>query len=249
MSRKRARFNQDLVNSQFETQESQSEMPYASQSSTRKRRRASSSAIQPYRRVPRGLPSNRPGQRTIIPVCAQYDIALTADARYAFGFDMSGVSINGVAGTSGYNGMASIIAVYDMIRVKKVEFTILPAATGLDYNAQTVGTGATNIPYIFTAVDYNDNAQPNLAELLENPTVRAYSLNKVIKRTIYPRLEGSNGVIDVGNNYKNQFMKSTASSTQQWNGLKLVTDNVSVNWTYGQMRVHMKVFLECMQSK
>lgn len=200
-------------------------------------------------RVPRGISRYSPGQRTVIPLTANHTFSLTTDFLGAYAFDLNNVFFNGTGTPIGVDGLTEVRNVYDMMRVMKVEITVLPAANVLDYANQTVGTGATNIPYCYTAFDYNDNNTPTIAELMQNPTVRIDSFSKPIRRTLYPRLEGSNGIVDLGQNYKNIFQRSGASSTQAWYGFKIALDMNSVTWNYGLVRVVMKIFYECAQSK
>lgn len=215
----------------------------------RKRTRYASGSRYKWGTKPKSL-TNRtlPSQRTIIPLIADHTIDLTADPAFSYSFDTQGFYTNNGSARL-VQGLDHVRDVYDLMRVYKVEFTILPAATDLALNNQTLATGVTNIPYLYTAVDYNDPNTPTISEIRQNPTSKVALFNKVHRRTIYPRLEGGNGVIDVGNNSKNIFLRSTASSSQHWNGLKLYIDMENVVWTYGSGRVSMKIYYECMQSK
>lgn len=228
----------------FTTQESNSIMPYAKGI---KRGYSSTSAARPkrarYTKVARPLRTTG----AIIPITVDHDLDLTADPNIAFSFDTENYYYNGTQ--AAVAGAADIAAVYDNIRIQKVEFTILPSATGLDYSAQTLSTGSTNIPYVYHAIDYNDNNAPTIAGIRQLGSCRTDSLNKVIRRTLYPRLEGSNGVIDMSTNYRNLFVRSGAASTQRWNGFKLYADMRTVVWTYGTVRVSMKIFYECKSSR
>lgn len=213
----------------------------------RKRRRSSRSAVTPYRRVPRSIGSRNPGQRTVVALSGSRNFPLTADPTCALSFDMSGFYVNGTVNT--IQGLSELVAVYDMLRVMKVEVTLLPAANSLDLANQTITSGVTNIPYIYHAIDFNDETTPTLAELQQNPTTKIDRADRVIRRTFYPRVDGSNGIIDVGTNHKNLFMRSNASSTQKWFGFKWYGDMVFQTWTYGNITMNVKVFYECMQSK
>lgn len=212
---------------------------YASRSGTKRRAFVA--------RIPKRLAPGAGSNRVIIPLTISTQFDLTADPAYGYNFDTVAMYRNGSSLT--IPGAAEMATVFDLARIWKVEISILPAATGLDYSAQTVGSGATNIPYVYDAVDYNEGALPTREELEQNPTLHVNVFNKVIRRTIYPRLEGANGVIDVGTNVKNQFMKTGAVSTQKWNGWKFFMDMQSVVWTYGTGRITFKIFYECMQSK
>lgn len=210
----------------------------------RKRKRSVSSK---RTTVPRSLAPGSSGNSAIIPLTVDYAFDLTADLQKAFAWDTLQIYNNGVG--QSIPGAAEVATVFSMMRVHKVEITIVPAATGLDYSAQTLSTGATNIPYVYEGVDYDDGASPSLSELQQNPTCKAHSFNRLIKRTVYPRLEGSNGIIDVGVNRRNIFMKSGATSTQRWQGWKIFMDMNTQVWTYGTGRIVFKIFYECKQSK
>jgi len=228
----------------FESQSQSQSMPYVARSSKRPRRVRTSYS----RRIPRKLSPGAGGNRAIIPLTYNYDFDLSTDRRLAFSFDTVNAYINGTAST--ITGSAEVNAVYGLMRVMKVEVSLMPAATDLAYNDQSLSSGSTNIPYVIEAVDYEDGAQPDLIELRQNATARTHLFNKVIKRTFYPRIDGNNGVIDVGANQKNIFQRSgTIGSSQRWNAWKFVTDNVAVNWTYGTGRAYFKIYYECMQSK
>lgn len=131
---------------------------YASSGAGSKRSRLS------ITRIPRNSRPGSGGNRTIIPLSASYNFDLTADPAYAFAFDTQKYYVNEGAGVA-INGATEVASVYDMMRIAKIEFTIVPAATSLDYANQTLSSGATNIPFVYDAVDYNDGAIPSLAEM------------------------------------------------------------------------------------
>lgn len=237
--------------SQFTDNESQSQLSRMSSLKRSRSSYASRSRITKRPRYPTRIPRmSKPGaagNTSIVALTTFYDFGMTADPAYGFNFDTRGFYVNGTY--SAIDGASELHAIYDMMRVMKVEISILPAATGLDYNSQTLSSGRTNIPYVYDAIDFNDGDAPTLQELRQNNTCKINIFNKIIKRTIYPRLEGANGVIDVGSNVKQMFMKSGNSSTQHWNGWKVFMDMKEEVWTYGLGRVSFKVFYECMQSK
>jgi len=175
-------------------------------------------------------------------------MALTSDPAYAFAWDTTNYYVNGGAGVA-ITGASEVAAVFDMARLMKIEMTILPGADNLAYNNQSLSTGVTNIPYVYTYIDYNDATTPTTVEAHTNASLKTESLNKVIRRTFYPRLEGSNGIIDVGVNRKNIFMHTATASTQKWNSVKVFIDLKNEVWTYGTLRVSFKLFYECMSSK
>lgn len=199
--------------------------------------------------IPRsiGIPKDN---RCTIPLTITRSFDLTADIASLFEFDARNLHILGTqAGSYAVPGAAEVAAVWDLMRVAKVEMTILPAANVLAYNDQTLSSGQTNIPYVYHAFDPVGNVAPTLSSIQQLSTFRSASLAKGIKRTFYPRLEGSNGIVDVGINRKNLFEKSTSESTQKWRGISLLVDLQNEVWTYGSFRVLFKVYYECMMSK
>lgn len=199
--------------------------------------------------IPRsiGIPKDN---RCTIPLTMVRNFELTADVASLFQFDTQSLHVIGTgAGTYAIPGATEVAAVWDLMRVAKVEMTILPSANMLSYNDQTLGSGQTNIPYVYHAYDPVGTAAPTNSSISQLSTMRVSSLAKPIKRTIYPRLEGSNGIVDVGINRKNLFEKSTSESTQLWRGLSLLVDMENVVWTYSIMRVVFKIHYECMMSK
>jgi len=198
-------------------------------------------------RKPKSISMATPGARVIIPLTVSLGFDMTTDPAFGYSFDTVNCYENGA--TKSIPGAVEMGTVFDMARIQKIEVSILPAATGLDYSAQTLSSGATNIPYVYHAVDFNDATLPTRVEMEQNPTLAVGIFNKVIRRTVYPRLEGSNGIIDVGTNEKNKFMRTGAVSSQKWNGFKMFMDLQAAVWTYGTGRITFKIFYECMQSK
>lgn len=242
----------------YESQESQEiMMPYGR--GIKRRRSSSGSGVSKSGKwlagrkmsayIPRslGVPKDN---RCTIPLTTFIDLPLTADVSSNFVFDTTNVYVVGTgATTQTIPGATEVHAVFDLMRVAKVEITILPAASELSYASQTITTGTTNIPYVYHAYDPSGNAALNGPAIRQLATVKMDQLRYPIRRTIYPRLEGGNGVIDVGINRKNMFEKSGSESSQRWRGFALHVDMDSVVWTYGQLRVNFKVFYECMSSK
>jgi len=198
-------------------------------------------------RIARPVGPGACGNRCIIPLTCGFNFDLTADVARGFAFDTSNFYVGG--GINPIPGAAEVQAVFSMMRIHKVEMTILPKANVLAYNDQSLSSGQTNIPYVYHAIDYQDGNNPTITEIQQNPTCKTNSLDKVIRRTFYPRIEGSNGVIDVGQNRRNIFQESGVTSTQKYHGIKLYIDMNSEVWTYGGLRVVFKVYFECMQSK
>lgn len=233
----------DATATTLDSQSTLLDMPtYASSGSRYKRRRWSAKL-----RIPRAVAPGAGGNKCLIALTNTGDYNLTADVAKTFSFDTANVYVNGSSAAIG--GANEVAAVFEYMRIHKVEMTILPAANSLAYNDQNLGSGQSNIPYVYTAIDYSDDDAPTLSEIRQNHTLRLDSLDKPIKRTFYPRLDGSNGVIDVGSNARNHFMKSGNTSTQRWHGIKIFIDMNNEVWTYGQVRIAMKIYFECMQSK
>jgi len=203
-------------------------------------------------RIPRRVSMDKPSNSVIIPIVTSYDAPLTADPSFAFQFAPQHLIVNGTAIT--IVGANDLITTFELMRVHKVEVTVLPAATGLDYNAQTLSSGTTNIPYVYHAVDYVDpEGGKDLNQIRQNPTCRVDLLNKPIRRTIYPRM-GPQGIIyDTGVNQKKLFIRSNATTSLQENaysnGYVFLGDMKDQVWTYGQLRFNFKIFYECKMSK
>lgn len=201
-----------------------------------------------YSRIPRSLASRGEHGRVILPLTYSIDYALNTDVLRAFAFDTGNVYTNGGAAVA-IPGATEIAQVYELARIVKIEFTILPSATDLGYPEQTVTTGSTNIPYIYHCADYNDMITPTLLAIQQSASCKLDLLNKPVRRTIYPKLEGSNGIIDLGQNQKNIFCNTGVSSTQRWHGFKIGIDMTDVVWSYSKVRVSFKIFYECTHPK
>lgn len=203
--------------------------------------------------IPRSVPRSRAlvgrGQTAVLPLIHSHEFSFAADPIIAFQFDHANIWINGSNFAVG--GLSDISAVYELIRVKKVEVTIMPAANSLDYNNQTLSTGQTNIPYMYTAVDYtNPTLALTHASIKQNPTCKMHSFDKTIKRTFYPRCQRDSDLVDVGMNDKNLFVRANTGSSQlRWNGFQMAGDLSSQPWTYGGGRIDFKIFYECIMSR
>jgi len=226
--------------SQFTTQESQSQ----SQSMPKRTKYAkrSSKAMVPYKRY-KELSSSY--NRTIISQTVDYDYDLTVDVTAGFSFTGQALYRNGVSVVN-YSDASSIAALYDLCRVHKVEMTILPGNSDFDYNNNGLSSGSRNIPYLYTALDYTDSANPSLANVRENSTCQVARLDKVYRRTFYPR-QPNNNVTDMGANRKNLF--TGTDSISQYMGIKVYIDLAQQVWTYNIGRISFKVFLELRDSK
>lgn len=244
--------------SQLTSQESQSlyEMP----SSLGKRKASSSSSKTIVKKGKYGKRSYfypgrslaiPPRNSCVIPLTTSLNFGMSADTNIFLSFDTTNIYIDQPSGSSsvGISGASEVIAVFDLIRVHHVEFTVIPAANVLDYNNQTLTTGNTNIPIVYAAFDPVAQSYRSLGSVQQLATCKTGLFDKPFKQTIYPRLEGANGIVDVGTNQKNLFEHGGTSSTQRWRGWQLYLDMKSVVWTYGTSSVIVKVYLECMMSK
>lgn len=223
-----------------------SSAPYSKSTHYRNKLMRSRSAIVA---APRSKQFTKTGQRAIIPLVANYDYSLTTDPSLSFSFDNRGYYINGTFNAIG--GATDINSVYELMRVMKVEFTILPATNGLDYSAQTLSTGVSNIPYIYRAFDYNDpDNGRTLAQIQQNPSCYISRADRVQRFTLWPKIQGTSTLVNTGMEDRNQFLQSTQSaSNSKWNGCVIYLDMVNEVWTYGSGRVVMKVFYECLSSR
>lgn len=195
----------------------------------------------------RAVPSGAFSSNTcIIPCTVEHDVDLTADISRGFGFSAINLWINGVA-TTPIPGATDITALFDLVRVKKVEITIIPGANELSFPASTVTTGVQNIPYVLEAYDPTDSTNPSANNVRELATCRSHRLDQIIRRTIYPCLKDASGIVNVGQSRKDTFTQS--GSDLPWFGWKVYADMVTNVWTYNTCRFSFKVFYECRQSK
>jgi len=195
---------------------------------------------------------DKPSSSVIIPIVTSYDATLTADPSYSFQFAPQHLIVNGTA--ISITGANDLISTFELVRVHKVEVTVLPAATGLDYSAQTLSSGTTNIPYVYHAIDYVDpEGGRDLNQIRQNPTCRMDLLNRPIRRTFYPKIAPQGILYDMGVNQKNLYMRSNATTSLQENafanGYVFLGDMKDEVWTYGQLRFNFKIFYECKMSK
>lgn len=197
--------------------------------------------------IPRSISSRAVNDKPIVALTTQFDRTLGTDVLVAVAFDTGNYYVNG-SGTA-IPGASELAACYELARLVKVEFTILPAATDLSYTDQTITSGTTNIPYVYTCFDFNDNAIPTLSEIRQSSSCQIGLLNKPIRRTLYPRLEGSNGIIDLGQNQKNIFCNTGTTSSQRWNGFKVAIDMATAVWSNGQARISMKCYYQMAHPK
>lgn len=196
--------------------------------------------------VPRNLTGR--GNSCIIPLSTFYDFNLTTDVNAGFRWDTAFLYIDGAS--QAIPGATELHAVWELMRVHRVDIIIRPAATDLAYSEQTVTTGQTNIPYVYYATDYQDPVNgSSLTNIQQNPLVRYSQLNRIIRHTVYPRITMDGPIVDMGANYKNQFMRASTSNANTWSGFVIHVDLKSQVWTYGTFRIDFKIYYECMNSK
>lgn len=220
--------------------------------STKKRRRSSYKSKSAKRLsyyqsksvgVARGLGPNS----VIIPRIIDYDIDFTADVSKGFGFSANSLWVNGTT-YSGYSGASEIYNLFDLVRVYKVEISIIPGQSNLELTTPSIA-GAYNMPFIYEAFDPNDSTNPSKADCQELATCRTHRYGpNIIRRTIYPCLNEGNNVIDVGRSRSTTFVRAD-DNTVQWCAWKVYMDLISAVLTYDVGRISFKVYLECRNTK
>lgn len=192
-------------------------------------------------RIPR-QPKSSSFNRSLLPLTVNYDVDFTADVSHGFGFSPSNLWVNGVSSTA-IDGASQINAVFDLVRVVKVEAIILPGCNFLGYGSNTISTGQRNIPYIYTALDYNSGGNPALGAVLQNPTVEIDSFDHVIRRTFVPRVTtGTTGITDMSSN--NQLYTAVSADTPAY-GIQIYLDLFNTALTYDVARIVFKIWYDC----
>jgi len=192
-------------------------------------------------RVPRAMSSNT----CIIPLSINHNLAFTADPQYGYGWTAAALWVNG-SSMSAIPGATELAAVFDLMRIVKVECTVLSGCDTLSWGANTIGTGTRNIPYVYEAFDPVSGTNPTgISQMQQLSTCRTHMANKIIKRTIYPTLSDDNVIQTLD---RGQFVKS-GNNTIPWYGWKLLMDLENTALTYDIGRVEFKVFYECRSSK
>jgi len=201
--------------------------------------------------ISRTLKSRALNGRNIHILSGSASFALDGDLGLSFAWDTAACYINRSSGliTQTVTGLTELSGVYEMIRLAKVEMLILPPANTVDYIDQNSAGTRTIIPIVYMAPDYNDNDVPTRDTMLQEPALKTNICDKVLKFSLYPKLEGSNGLIDVGSNQKNIFMQASLTSTQKWHGAKIFFDMNSVFWPNSNVTVQYKLYWECMHTK
>jgi len=238
-----------LIRYRTDTTVEDNSMPYAPAA---KRRRTSKRGYRlSYKRktsVARniGLPANN---SCMIPLTTRIDWTINNIARANFTFDCQNIYIDGGSntspGTNPINGATELSPVFHLSRVAKVEMTFVPSSNGNDYSSGSLVA----VPVLGTASNYISGTVQAQADMMQKPDFRSDMLTKQIKRTFYPRLEGSNGIVDVGVNRRNLFEATSSGSTQRWRGCDVFIDPVNGVSTNQICTIYVKVFLECMASR
>lgn len=196
------------------------------------------------RRIPPVVKSNT----CIIPLVVDYDHTFTADLALGVGFSQGYLYVNGSQSTA-IPGATDIQALFDLMRVMKVEITMLPGSASLDIANNTVGTGTRNIPYVYDCFDPNSGGNPSLPEMRESATTLVRSFDRMLKRTIYPNVGfNTGGLVNVGQSRRDLFMNSTGTDVAAY-GWKCLMDLYNTALTYVVCRISFKVYYECRNSK
>ena len=183
------------------------------------------------------------------PVVSGTGSNLSTDIANTYSFDCNtGLFINGVASGS-VTQLTQLITVWDLMRVHKVEFTFIPQFNSLDIVGNEAAVSNYSIPILYLAEDYSDDAAiGSLAEIQAYGNVKMYRFDKPVKHTLYPRLDGSNGVVDIGANRVDQFMKAGTTSTQNFKGLKTYID-IGTGMDNCSYKCLVKIYYECAGSR
>lgn len=195
------------------------------------------------RRIPPVVKSNT----CIIPCIVDYDHTFTADLALGVGFSPYALWVNGSSHTV-IPGASDIAALFDLVRIQKVEITMMPGSASLDIANNTVTTGTRNIPYVYDCFDPNSGGNPSLPEMKESATTMVRSFDRMLKRTIYPNFVVSSGsFVNVGQSRKDLFQQ-TATDVPAY-GWKCLMDMYNTALTYVICRVSFKIYYECRNSK
>lgn len=200
------------------------------------------------RSIPRSITSRIVNQRSLHAVSGEFSLTAATDNGIGFSFDTLGAYINStVNGTQFFSisGLTELSGVYEILRLVKVEFTVMGTFDGMDIdNATAIG-----LPMGWAGPDYNDNDVPTKIIMQQNPRVQFFQVGKPFKCAVYPKMEGSNGVIDVGINQRNLFQQAGIASTQQWHGMKFFFDCVTGTNSNNLINIQYKCFFEGMMTK
>lgn len=182
----------------------------------------------------------------IIPLISSYDTDLTTDVSKGFGFTTAALWVNGVS-VQAISGAAEVAAVFDLMRIVKVEITMIPGYNTLEITNSTAG-GINALPYLYHAFDPNDSTNPSLTEMEGNSTTMISDFTSVHRRTIHPNLLINTAIADLSRTRSNEFVKS-GDNSHQYVGFKVFADLVASTYQYAKCRFVFKIFYECTSSK
>lgn len=124
---------------------------------------------------------------------------------------------------------------------------ITPYANVHEYTVDTVTTGARNIPIIYYCEDKTDCDVPNVNTLLQEDTLKVDMLDKVIRHTVYPRLNMfASGSNSINMNSRPQWILS--GTDVPCFGIKMYVDTLTAQ-TYAGLRVNFIITYECKDAK
>lgn len=182
----------------------------------------------------------------IIPTVTEYDSSLSADFAHGFGFTTANLWVNGASYQS-ITGASEIAAVFDLMRLVKVEVTMLPGYNMLEITNSTAG-GVNALPWLYHAFDPNDSTNPSLTDMQGMSSLVISDFVKAQRRTIFPNLLVNSASVDLGRQRNTEFVKA-GDNTLQWCAFKMYVDCVASTYAYMTVRVSFKCFFECTASK
>lgn len=237
--------------SEYTTQESQTQLTQPDEMPNAHSGRGSVSKRRKFSRYPRKV--SRPlrvSTHAIVPRTVFYDMNFATDVALGFGFSPTNLWINNSSSVA-IPGASDLSNLYDLVRIKKVEITIMPGCTGLGYGSNTLTTDKRNVPYAYHAVDHNSGGNPTITEMQQYSNLKMEAFDKVIRRTLYPAPKFSAagvGTVSLqGAALKDVWIASAAD--EPCFGFKLHMDLYNTALTYDVARINFKIFYECKDSQ
>jgi hypothetical protein len=172
----------------------------------------------------------------------KYNLSFAADPSYGFGFSPTNLWVNGASSTA-VAGVSEISALFELVRVAKVEIIYLPGCKSLPWSDNTVTTGTRNIPWVYEGFDPHVSTTPTVAGLLEQGNVVIRSADDMFRKTIYPVLLDDAGVVPTAVVNKHTFICTGVDTPA--NGWNFIADLDSVALTYDIGVIFFKIFYEC----
>lgn len=175
--------------------------------------------------------------------CVTEAFDFTTDYGAGFGFSATRLWRNG-SSYADIPVISEITDLFDMVRIAKVEIIVLPGCNNHNIADDSAVTGVRNIPYVYCAPDYSDNAVPNLNTLLQSDKLLVTMLDHPVRRTIYPKLSSaaSSGIVLGGNNWV------ATGSDFPCNGIKFYMDVVT-NMAYVGGKINFIIHFDCKHTK